>query len=52
MENTGPLAMAWLATALVVLGVVAAVFLYRVEIIEAWPPAERFYIALGMGPAR
>ena len=52
MGNTGPLAMAWLATALVVLGVAAAVFLYRVEIIEAWPPAERFYIALGMGPAR
>jgi hypothetical protein len=46
------LTIAWAATALVVLGCSAAVLLYPVPIIEAWPPAERLYIALGMVPGR
>jgi hypothetical protein len=43
--------LAWIATAAFVLGAVAVLFLLRQEIMAAWPPAVRLYMALGLsGP--
>lgn len=44
----GPaLRLAWAASLLAVLGGVAALWLFRSEIVQAWPPAARLYLILG-----
>ncbi len=40
--------LAWAATVLAVLGFAAAVVTFRQEIVAAWPPAARLYLALGL----
>jgi len=47
-RHDGVLKLAWIVTGLVVLGLVAALYLFRTEIVEAWPPAARLYLALGL----
>ena len=45
---TGPaLRLAWAASLLAVLGIGLALWLFRAEIIEAWPPAARLYLMFG-----
>jgi predicted Zn finger-like uncharacterized protein len=41
------LRLAWVASLLAVLGIGAALWLFRAEIVEAWPPAARLYLMLG-----
>ena len=48
-DRSGALVVAWVASAILMLGFAASVFLYRVQILEAWPPAERFYRIIGLG---
>ena len=43
-----PLLIAWAATLFLLCGFAAAVMLNRSAIIEAWPPAARFYAAIGL----
>jgi predicted Zn finger-like uncharacterized protein len=46
---SGPaLRLAWAASLLAVLGMVVALWLFRAEIVEAWPPAARLYLLFGM----
>ncbi|RVT99342.1 hypothetical protein EOD42_04415 [Rhodovarius crocodyli] len=42
------LALAWVASVLAVAGGVAALFLLRVPLAEAWPPLERLYGWVGL----
>jgi predicted Zn finger-like uncharacterized protein len=42
------LRLAWAASLFVVLAGVAALWLFRTEIAEAWPPAARLYLLFGM----
>ena len=45
--------MAWVGwvVSLVIWGVVIwAAYAYRSEIMDAWPPSQRLYAALGLGP--
>ena len=51
-RSSGGLLLAWIASLMIFLGVPAALLLYRVEIMEAWAPAERLYDAIGLGPGR
>jgi predicted Zn finger-like uncharacterized protein len=41
------LRLAWAASLLAVLGLAVALWLFRVEIVQAWPPAARLYFMLG-----
>jgi predicted Zn finger-like uncharacterized protein len=43
------LAAAWAASGLVLAGFIAAMLAYRAPIAEAWPPAARLYLLLGLG---
>jgi predicted Zn finger-like uncharacterized protein len=47
-DGSGGLMLAWLASALVLLCFFGALVLYRIDIVAAWPPAERLYVALGL----
>ena len=42
------LRLAWAASLLAVLGMVVALWLFRAEIVQAWPPAARLYLLFGM----
>ncbi|SDD16156.1 MJ0042 family finger-like domain-containing protein [Belnapia rosea] len=42
------LAAAWTASGLLLLGFVAALLLWQAPIVEAWPPAARLYLLLGL----
>jgi predicted Zn finger-like uncharacterized protein len=46
---TGRLAAAWLASLALVGAGAAALVVFQAEIVAAWPPAARFYAALGLG---
>ena len=50
--RSGALLAAWVGSLMIFVAVLAALLLYRVEIMEAWAPAERLYDALGIGPQR
>jgi predicted Zn finger-like uncharacterized protein len=41
------LRLAWAASLLAVVGMGAALWLFRAEIVEAWPPAARLFLMLG-----
>ncbi|WP_165943556.1 zinc-ribbon domain-containing protein [Roseicella aquatilis] len=45
-----PLRLAWAASILAVLGLVLALWVFRVEIVAAWPPAARLYLIFGRTP--
>lgn len=40
--------LAWALTGLALLALAVALYLFRAEIVAAWPPAERLYLALGL----
>ncbi|MBB5694152.1 hypothetical protein [Muricoccus pecuniae] len=42
------LAAAWAASVLLLAGAAAAAWSWRVDLVEAWPPAARAFIALGL----
>lgn len=42
----------WIASILVLLLLAASVLMFRADIVAAWPPAERFYAALGLDAGR
>ena len=42
-------AVAWVATMLVLAGVAWALATYRLQLVQAWPPLERLYVAVGSG---
>jgi predicted Zn finger-like uncharacterized protein len=42
----------WILSILVLLLLAASVLMFRAEIIAAWPPAARFYAALGLDSGR
>lgn len=44
--------LAWTASAVVLLLLAALMLTLRAEIVAAWPPAERFYAALGLDSGR
>lgn len=46
------LPLAWIASVLALLLLAAAVLVFRAEIASAWPPAVRFYAALGLDAGR
>lgn len=47
-DNPWPLRLAWGLSFAVVLLLIAAAFIFRVEIAHAWPPSQRLYDALGL----
>lgn len=44
------LLLAWAGTAAAVLALAAGLALFRAEVMAAWPPSQRLFIALGLGP--
>lgn len=40
----------WLASAVIWGLVIWAGYAYRADIMAAWPPSQRLYVALGLGP--
>ncbi|MFH5923475.1 zinc-ribbon domain-containing protein [Roseomonas xinghualingensis] len=42
-------ALAWTASVVALLGIAAAAWHWRFDIVEAWPPAVRAFMALGLG---
>lgn len=40
----------WVASVIVWGLVIWAAYAYRAEIMAAWPPSQRLYVALGLGP--
>ena len=48
-RSQGALALAWVASALAVMGAGMVAVVWRAEVMEAWPPAVRVYRALGLG---
>lgn len=43
-----PLVAAWIATILFVAGGILGLLLFQEQVVAAWPPAERLYVALGV----
>ena len=43
-----PLRVAWIATVLALLLLAAAAYVWRVELMHAWPASQRLYNALGI----
>lgn len=43
-----PLRVAWIGTVLALLLLAAAAYVWRVELMHAWPPSQRLYNALGV----
>ncbi|MBP0495613.1 zinc-ribbon domain-containing protein [Pararoseomonas indoligenes] len=41
-------ALAWAASLLLLAGAAAAAWHWRIDVVEAWPPAARAYVALGL----
>lgn len=44
----GLLAAAWAASLLLLAGMAAAAWTWRIDLVEAWPPAARAFMALGL----
>ncbi len=47
-DNPFPLRIAWIATLFALLGLVAAAWVWRAELMHVWPASQRLYHALGV----
>jgi predicted Zn finger-like uncharacterized protein len=47
-RGSGGVALAWLASFAILLAAAAALYVWRVPVMAAWPPATRLYAALGL----
>ena len=48
LDRSRVTALAWAASLLLLAGAAGAAWLWRIELVEAWPPAARAFIALGL----
>jgi predicted Zn finger-like uncharacterized protein len=49
MPSRNVLVLAWFGSAVLIVAVLVAAYLFRAAIMQAWPPSARLYGALGLG---